>query len=99
MTKLGRGLFGLSPRKVRSDKTHWTHISQSCSSNKHHKEHLVEDLHRFVELNIPQERGQVLEEIDEQLGIHGPPLEYDISRLHQKLHMQSFRGVKVTVID
>lgn len=46
------------------------------------REHLVEDLHRFVELYIPQERGQVLEEINQQLCVHGPTLE-DISVLHQ----------------
>lgn len=37
--------------------------------------HLVEDLHRFVKLYIPQERGQVLEEINQQLCIHRPSLE------------------------
>lgn len=37
--------------------------------------HLVENLHRFVELYIPQERGQVLEEINQQLCVHGPTLE------------------------
>lgn len=37
--------------------------------------HLVEDLHRFVELYIPQERGQVLEEINQQLCVHGPALQ------------------------
>lgn len=36
---------------------------------------LVEDLHRFVELHIPQERGQVLEEVNEQLRVHGPALQ------------------------
>lgn len=44
-------------------------------------EHLVEDLHRFVELDIPQERGQVLKEINQQLCVHGPTLE-DISALN-----------------
>lgn len=39
--------------------------------------YLVEDLHRFVELDIPQERRQVLEEIDEQLRVHGPTLKDD----------------------
>lgn len=37
--------------------------------------HLIEDLHRFVELYIPQERGQVLKEIDQQLCVHRPTLE------------------------
>ncbi len=45
--------------------------------------HLVEDLHRFVELYIPQEWGQVLEEIDQQLCVHGPTLEGNISLLDQ----------------
>lgn len=40
--------------------------------------YLVEDLHRFDELYIPQERGEVLKEVDQQLCIHGPTLE-DIS--------------------
>lgn len=39
------------------------------------KLYLVEDLHRFVELYIPQEGGQILEEVNQQLSIHGPPLE------------------------
>lgn len=39
------------------------------------KDHLVEDLHRFVELYVPQERGQVLEKINQQLCVHGPTLE------------------------
>lgn len=47
------------------------------------REHLVEDLHRFVELYIPQEWGQVLEEINQQLCIHGPTLEENISLLDQ----------------
>lgn len=38
------------------------------------RQHLIEDLHRFVELYIPQEWGQVLEEINQQLCIHGPTL-------------------------
>lgn len=37
--------------------------------------YLVENLHRFVELYIPQEGGQVLEQINQQLSIHGPTLE------------------------
>ena len=37
--------------------------------------YLVENLHRFVELYIPQEGGQVLEQVDQQLSIHGPTLE------------------------
>lgn len=41
------------------------------------RKYLVEDLHRFVELYIPQERRQVLEEIDEQLRVHGPTLKDD----------------------
>lgn len=45
--------------------------------------YLVEDLHRFVELYIPQERRQVLEEINEQLCVHGPTLQDNISPLHQ----------------
>lgn len=50
---------------------------------KKRKEHLVEDLHRFVELDIPQERCQVLKEINKQLCVHGPTLEDNISLLHQ----------------
>lgn len=45
--------------------------------------YLVEDLHRLVELYIPQEWRQVLEEINEQLCIHGPTLQDDINPLHQ----------------
>jgi len=45
--------------------------------------HLVEDLHRFVELYIPQEWGQVLEEIDQQLCVHRPTLEENISPLER----------------
>ena len=37
--------------------------------------YLVENLHRFVELYIPQEGGQVLEQVNQQLRIHGPTLE------------------------
>lgn len=36
--------------------------------------YLIEDLHRFVQLYIPQERCQVLEEINQQLCVHGPTL-------------------------
>lgn len=43
------------------------------------RQYLVEDLHRFVELYIPQEWRQVLEEINEQLCIHGPTLQDNIS--------------------
>lgn len=42
------------------------------------KDHLVEDLHRFVELYVPQERGQILEKINQQLCVHGPTLEDSI---------------------
>lgn len=45
--------------------------------------HLVENLHRFVELYIPQERGQVLEEINQQLRVHGPTLQDKVSLLNQ----------------
>lgn len=45
--------------------------------------HLVEDLHRFVELYIPQEWGQVLEEINQQLCVHRPTLQDNISLLDQ----------------
>ena len=37
--------------------------------------YLVENLHRFVELYIPQEGRQVLEQVNQQLSIHGPTLE------------------------
>lgn len=37
--------------------------------------YLVENLHRFVELYIPQEGSQVLEQVNQQLRIHGPTLE------------------------
>jgi len=37
--------------------------------------YLVEDLHRFVELYIPQEGSQVFEQVNQQLRIHGPTLE------------------------
>lgn len=40
-------------------------------------------MHRFVELYIPQEWRQVLEEINEQLCIHGPTLQDNISPLKQ----------------
>lgn len=49
------------------------------------RKYLVEDLHRFVELYIPQEWCQVLEEINEQLCIHGPTLQDNMSPLRQNL--------------
>lgn len=36
--------------------------------------YLVEDLHRFVELYVPQEGSQILKEVDQQLCVHGPTL-------------------------
>lgn len=51
------------------------------------REHLVEDLHRFVELYIPQKWGQVLEEINQQLCVHGPTLEDKISSLIKKTQL------------
>lgn len=59
----------------------WVYCSQTDSCWKN--EYLVEDLHRFVELYIPQEWRQVLEEINEQLCVHGPTLQDNISPLHQ----------------
>ena len=48
--------------------------------------YLVEDLHRFVELYIPQEWGQVLEEINQQLRIHGPTLQDKVSLFNNCKH-------------
>jgi len=60
---------------------------------KYHKAHLVEDLHRFVELYIPQEGGKVLEEINQQLRVHGPTLEDNISPFIQKF-TNTFMGIE-----
>lgn len=49
------------------------------------RSYLIQYLHRFVELHVPQERCQVLEEVNEELCVHGPALQSSIGVLATSL--------------